>query len=308
MKAIVRHASIVGSSLALAACSILVGDGSYTVGTRPQPYSPGSDGGVAGEGAGDSTTGSSSGTGSSSSGGIGAGSGSGSGSSGTGSESGTSCSGGSCCGPRPGGGVCSVAPECGCAPDSGTPKCSDHVDGGVEECVANGNTPPYSPCTSDPQCEEGYLCLNGLCSQVCPSGSTCSQVNWDCVPIYIRGTTTPAGYGACNPHCNPLSPRTSDSTHAVCPAGQTCLPSGHTQGATFCEESTGNGVTGSSCSATTDCVPGDTCGFQGDASLGECLPWCDVSGTVSGCTSGTCTAYSNSQPYDYSTELGLCTP
>ncbi len=221
---------------------------------------------------------------------------------------GASCTQGVCCGARPFGGTCSVAPACGCEVDGGAPKCAPAGTGGAEECIANGNVAMGGVCTTDMQCGPATLCTDGICAPVCSDVSQCTGTNWACDPIYVGGT--PGGFGNCAPHCNPLTPHTSDATHATCAAGQTCRPSSLTKGVTVCVPSTGSSTQGETCENDTDCTGGYACAFFGDASTGECLPWCPVGAVSTGCPNpSTCTAFGNSLiSYDDATELGVCVP
>jgi hypothetical protein len=218
------------------------------------------------------------------------------------------CVQGACCGPRPGGGTCSIDPECGCALDGGTPKCTRSV-GGPEHCVSNGTTPAGGSCTDDTDCGQGYLCPGtGVCTQICATSSDCLTANWACLFAYSvsDGNATSGGFSLCRPHCNLLSPLTADATHASCNAGQTCTYSSLTQGATLCASDApiDGGTVPEACQTDQDCAPAYGCSLEGDASTGECLQWCTVGGTT--CGSGFACAAAETPIYDNTTPIGFC--
>ena len=211
---------------------------------------------------------------------------------------GGACFGGLCgCKPAPGGGTCTVAPQCGCTQGS---KCA-RVGGAAEGCVAVGTGGDGASCKTDSDCIAPDTCASGLCTPTC-TGS-CAGSNSECLPVSLDGADL--GYSACATHCNPEDPLHADGTHGACATGETCIGSNETMGATLCIPSTGARPSGSSCTGPGDCVPGDACVPALGGMYATCLPTCDVG-------SSQCSATETCVPlgveHDGDIALGACQP
>lgn len=210
------------------------------------------------------------------------------------------CDNSQCCPASPGGGTCSVFPLCGCSP---TQNCG-RIHGTPEQCVAAGGSGVLGSCTDATNCLPGLACAGALCLDACDK--TCQQANYVCTPQLhsVDGGTASLGYGACVPHCNPLSPQMVDAAHAACAANQRCDLDTNTMGATYCEAPAGSGGQGASCNLRFDCQPGYTC-VHGAGGSSFCGQYCAVgSGAV--CTSGTtCQGFSPAL-HDRTQEIGAC--
>jgi Stigma-specific protein, Stig1 len=219
-------------------------------------------------------------------------------------SSGEMCLAGQCCAPPPGAGVCNVYLGCGCS----TAENCARVDGGPEECVPNGNVTQLGVVTDSTNCAHGLVDSEGVCVPACLTQANCLS-NYVCL-AQQRDTAdagVPLGYSACAPHCNPVSPLSTDSTHVACGAGERCEPFGNTQGETTCERSTGTFGQAVACPSMSDfsCAAGYACVNYGDLGTYYSEKYCR---TTTDCLAGSCAALSHGgQPVlDLSTPLGAC--
>ena len=113
---------------------------------------------------------------------------------------------------------------------------------------------------------------------------------------------TPLGYGACEPHCNPVTPYVTDATHVACTTGQRCsLAYDGAQGDTYCEAPAGTLGQGASCGIGTDCKEGYDClGPMGGPY--SCKQYCRVG--FADCASS-CIPFAPPQ-YDKTVQIGGC--
>jgi hypothetical protein len=201
------------------------------------------------------------------------------------------CLGGQCCeAPFTEAGVCSVFGACGCMPSQNCVR----LKGSPEECAPSGSTPQFGNAMLVTDCARGLVYGSGVCLEPC-AGPTC-PANFACLELYYQ--TVDQGYGACFPHCNPVSPLTSDATHLACGAGQTCQLAFDAQNDTVCESPAGTLGQGSACSASTDCMAGYDC-----TETGVCMQYCRIG--FSDCTTGSCGPFMIPR-YDGKQEIGLC--
>jgi hypothetical protein len=205
-----------------------------------------------------------------------------------------------------GGGTCDVFPPCGCSP---TQNCA-RLFCAPEKCVPNGFKPLGASCTNTADCQHGLVCADGVCDPLCAKASDCGT-NYVCFKQQGpcgEGIMSQLGYAACEPHCNPVFPFTTDATHIACGVGQRCdFFSG---GTSVCSSPAGSFGKGASCVPG---VPHDGIGSRNDCQAGldclgpmggpyTCKQYCRVG--FSDCA-GTCLSFATKQ-YDGNTEIGVC--
>jgi hypothetical protein len=201
------------------------------------------------------------------------------------------CGAGQCiCSTAPGGGACTVSPQCGCG--SGE-KCA-RQNGAPESCVGVGTGGPGASCASDSDCDENDVCFVNLCTPTCTGKESCTGAHAECLSIYYGGVSQ--GYSGCATHCDPLAPRRADASHSACTVGQSCVGASYTKGATYCIGSTDALSAGSNCASDGECAPGATC------VINTCRAYCAVGATCP--TPESCVALDNI--YDDNIELGTC--
>jgi hypothetical protein len=219
------------------------------------------------------------------------------------------CFSGQCCPVPLGRGSCDVYPECGC---SQSQNCA-RVDAGPEECVSNGGIPPLGNCLSTQDCQHGLTCAEGVCKPLCDSNLLICQMNYVCLLQVLEqnGQSVWAGYDVCEPHCSPVFPVQTDSSHAGCGNAQTCVltfDSAQSQWFTYCLNSTGSGLQGEPCTYDNDCAAGYTCITWTTVSKpSTCQQYCRIG--LSDCRTGSCVAFST-PAYDtngtFNQQLGFC--
>jgi hypothetical protein len=173
-----------------------------------------------------------------------------------------------------------------------------------------GSTPELGNCGFQYNCRRGLLCSSGVCLEPCAADATPTQgtcaANYDCYEEYFNGVDL--GYGACQPHCDPVSPTTSDATHAACGADQNCEIDFDNKGDTYCLSPAGSLGAGATCAAPTDCKAGyfcTNCGSTGCTMTGthRCQQYCRIG--HSDCTAGMCESFMVPR-FDGTQEIGLC--
>ena len=102
------------------------------------------------------------------------------------------------------------------------PACDGECAHPEDVCGADGLCrPDVSPrpfCTSDAECAESRLCLNGVCRTPCPSGEDVECFGWD--SQFVRCGLSESGLQLCFTH-HEWSPECRSS--ADCDSGETCI-------------------------------------------------------------------------------------
>lgn len=190
--------------------------------------------------------------------------------------------------------------------------------GACANIVGIGDLPPVTTdgaqtsCTYDTDCLTGQTCVGSLCWPNCHSNSDCPTL-WQCNPWHLQNSTIVGG-SVCEPHCNPLSPQMSDSTHLGCNAGETCYAGAMAGYAPFTDCAggvMGSVAEGQTCTNYKDCAVGDLCvPTTGDDGGSEdiCAAYCNWTAST-GCNPGfSCERFPLPRPFDGVTEIGFCKP
>lgn len=195
------------------------------------------------------------------------------------------CKGGECvCDVPTDGGECDPRTLCGCDPSQ---NCA--FDDGSESwrCVPAGASAQGQTCKSSLQCARGNGCVLGVCQPYCTGTTPCAT---SCVNTKVNG------WGYCPTACMPV-PGYPGKT---CSPGQQCIAP---VGAKFtqCGAPAGSAPNGTACSNQEDCAPGLVC-------MGECRPFCVVSGGGGGCSGyDECVQFSaNERVLVEGVEIGWC--
>ena len=187
--------------------------------------------------------------------------------------------------------------SCGCAPAE---KCVPAGNGLA--CQPAGTGAADTPCSADPDCARGTVCIayagQTSCHAFCDDVHACSAG-----ACYIRAADQsghPVGT-VCGPTCSLLA--------RDCPGGLACYPASEApDGDHGICLTAGTGTEGSPCSAMTDCESGLACIDPSGPPLPICAKICNRSGGEPSCDesdAGTCRALlSSSEP----SQTGVCLP
>jgi len=195
------------------------------------------------------------------------------------------------------GGTCNVFPACGCPTGQA---CSPNTQATGLKCFPSGSLGEGADCTSG-DCASGLGCFGDVCKRYCQFDSDCPAV--DSAQSCVQTTWSPEvdiqGVLICTHVCDPVSPHSPRSPLLACPVGFGCSAAGTSYpGATDCEPQSGSGVSGSSCSADSDCTPGFYC-----SNGGTCIKYCSTSADCP--ASSTCHTFSTPE-YAGTTSVGYC--
>jgi hypothetical protein len=188
----------------------------------------------------------------------------------------------------PAGDACSVDPQCGCPYGQ---KCGTGT--GAAACTNVGSALEGARCTGDIDCAAGLTCFNGVCHSYCQQINTPCSAGGEC--LHVTNDTSQALI--CLSDCK-LAPDT-------CAAGEACVA--FMANGVFVSDcrAAGSMTRGSICTSISDCAPGLGCDTQSGSST--CLPWCELSPTATGCSSGTCSRFNTPVAIDGIT-YGYCYP
>ena len=153
------------------------------------------------------------------------------------------------------GGTCNVLPACGCPAGQ---VCYPNTQATGLKCFPSGSLGEGADCTSG-DCASGLGCFGDVCKRYCQVDSDCPMVDSAqfCDSTYWDDVNMIAGVSVCSRVCDPVKPQNPRSPLLACPVGFGCSAAGTSYpGATDCESQSGSGVSGSSCSADSDCSPG----------------------------------------------------
>jgi hypothetical protein len=188
--------------------------------------------------------------------------------------------------------VCGVFPQCGCGAMQ-TCEVNQTTLDGSSSCIQAGTSGVGEPCTATlNQCAAGLTCVWGECHPYCgTAGATCSNPGTNTCVNLTSGTTMAniPNFLVCHIDCQLQDATSCNGT------GEGCII--FSDGSTDCYAV----GTASTCSASTQCKPGDECVYDG-VSTYTCVAWCRVG--LNDCTSGTCNAFGTpvmvgSQEYGY---------
>ncbi len=194
------------------------------------------------------------------------------------------------------GGSCNVLPACGCPAGN---VCYPATESLGLICTVDSKLGNGADCSSAVACTSGFGCFGGICSKYCEYDSDCPMVDGTqgCLQTYWANGDNITGVSVCAEICDPVSPQRPTAPLVACPAGFGC--SADSWGNSYCQKQAGTGVTNSSCTDDTDCVPGYFC----DTSGSSCVKYCY---TINDCPTGTtCSSFSSSY-YAGTSEVGYC--
>lgn len=187
--------------------------------------------------------------------------------------------------------VCGVFPQCDC-PSNETCEVNQTKLDGSSSCVIAGTKTTGQPCTATTgQCAPGLTCIWGECHPYCgTAGASCTDpLTNSCVNLTDNSMNPIPNLLVCHVNCQLQDPSSCGGGSEGCIYFSTdtvdCYPVG----------------TSTTCSATTQCAPGDVCVYDG-VSTYTCYRWCRIG--FSDCTTGTCNAFGMSptvkgQAYGY---------
>lgn len=163
----------------------------------------------------------------------------------------------------PEGGTCDAFHQCGCA---GGQNCLYSLGGsGSTVCRPDGPTQAYQMCAAFDACQNGMMCVKGICEPFCEKPSDCPGPRRICQQLLVSGSEVP-GALTCTAGCELISPS------SICGPGVTCVPLASGSQGTQCVAGAGSGVGPGTCTSYINCKPGYTCVDPG----GYCLKWCRV--------------------------------
>jgi large repetitive protein len=163
---------------------------------------------------------------------------------------------------------CALIPQAGCAAAACDLTDPAHDD---TTCRSAGAGTETSACDDARACAIGYSCVDfeGLaaCQAFCRGDRDCHGAGARCVALDDDAGHPVGNVHVCTQSCSPL-------TGAGCPAGANCLPESKSGGGiTRCAPTT-TAPTGTPCTGSYQCRPGDSCVHHG--SLRTCETFCDV--------------------------------
>jgi hypothetical protein len=127
-----------------------------------------------------------------------------------------------------------------------------------------------------------------MCKRYCKLDADCGGGTAHCSRITCGDARVP--YGTCSIECDPRGPKT-----AGCPAGRDCILYAGDATDCRCYMPKPGGADGDSCLVTLDCLPGNTCVFEGSRHL--CRPVCRID-EPSTCPAGrVCSALPDQRTY-----------
>jgi hypothetical protein len=187
--------------------------------------------------------------------------------------------------------ICGVFPQCDC-PANQTCEVNQTMLNGSSSCIQAGTLGIGQPCTATVnQCAPGLTCIWNECHPYCgTAGTACTNPGTNnCVNLTDS---------MMNPIPNLLV------CHIDCALQDASSCGGGSEGCIYFSDGSTDCYpvgTATTCSATTECKPGDVCVFDG-VSTYTCDPWCRIG--LNDCTIGTCNAFGtpptvNGQAYGY---------
>jgi hypothetical protein len=193
-------------------------------------------------------------------------------------------------------GSCNVLPACGCPAGN---VCYPATESLGLICTVDSKLGNGADCSSAVACASGFGCFGGICSKYCEFDSDCPMVDMTqgCLQTYWANGDEITGVSVCAEICDPVSPQRPTAPLVACPPGFGC--SADIWGDSSCEKQAGTGVTNSSCTDDTDCVPGYFCDTTGLS----CVKYCY---TINDCPTGTTCGSFSSSYYAGSSEVGYC--
>lgn len=142
---------------------------------------------------------------------------------------------------------------------------------GEAGCIDAGDHPPWSRCSVDTDCGEGYYCPEAeggedTCHPICNGKADCNDPASECAVATHQGTAIP-GFGVCTANCHPTNGAPCNNTRGAV----NCVPTsvGNMSGLLDCAASEGK-MFDNLCETSRECGLGLVC----LVSTGACTFWC----------------------------------